>query len=314
MDVLVVGLGVIGATYGYLFSKAGHRVEHYLRTGSTKASISRLDVDMLDGRINAKGVAVSDVYDVVHCSKKHYDYIFVSVPSGGWRSVAKTLEDECITGTVLLCSGIWDERSAVLECFGQNYVLGYPVAGGNIVGNTLTCCVFDHFMLERGERTAIADYAQLESLFASCSIKLELPHDMLEWIWLHMAINAAVVAVAGKHGSIADTSGSAEGLMDSSANLAEAVRAIRETSAIVAARGVSLRNYRNELWAYRLPTWLSAPLMKRMFRNNIMTRKIMTLHGNVDDLRHVCQCLYESGKQLRVDAPVFYGAVDAVII
>lgn len=313
MDILVVGLGVIGATYGYLFSKAGHRVEHFLRKGSPKASIGRLNVDLLDGRINAKGVAVSDVYNVEHCSRKHYDFIFVSVPSGGWSGVAKTLVDEGISGNVLLCSGIWDERSAVSEKFGQNYVLGYPVAGGNIVGNTLTCCVFDYFMLERGERAAIADCAQLESLFGSCSIKLERPHDMLEWIWLHMAINAAVVAVAGKHGSVGDTAASAEGLMDSSAKLAEAVRTIRETVAIVAARGVCLRNYRNELWAYRLPTWLSAPLMKRMFRNNIMTRKIMTLHGNVDDLRFVCQCLYDSGKRLGIDAPVFYGAVETVL-
>lgn len=313
MDILVVGLGVIGATYGYLFSKAGHRVEHYLRSGSPKASIDRLNVELLDGRVSSKGVAVSDVYDVAHCSQKHYDYIFVSVPSGRWSGVAQTLESEGITGTALLCSGIWDERCAVEARFGQNYVLGYPVAGGNIVGNTLNCCVFDHFMLERRERTAVADSAQLESLFAGCGIKLERPHDMLEWIWLHMAINAAVVAVAGKYGSMADTAGSAEGLMDSCDRLAEAVRAIRETAAIVAARGVGLRNYRSELWAYRLPTWLSAPMMKRMFRNNIMTRKIMTLHGNVDDLRFVCQCLYDSGKSMGVDAPVFYSAMEAVL-
>ena len=29
MNVLVVGLGVIGTTYGYLFQKAGHHVEHH---------------------------------------------------------------------------------------------------------------------------------------------------------------------------------------------------------------------------------------------------------------------------------------------
>ena len=28
MSILVVGLGVIGTTYGYLFQKAGHHVEH----------------------------------------------------------------------------------------------------------------------------------------------------------------------------------------------------------------------------------------------------------------------------------------------
>ena len=31
MNILIIGLGVIGTTYGYLFQKAGHIDEHYLR-------------------------------------------------------------------------------------------------------------------------------------------------------------------------------------------------------------------------------------------------------------------------------------------
>lgn len=86
---------------------------------------------------------------------------------------------------------------------------------------------------------------------------------MLEWIWLHMAINAAVVSVAGKYGNINQPSASAENLMNSSAILKQAVVAIRETSGIIAARGVILKYYRNELLAYWLPTLISVPLMKK---------------------------------------------------
>ena len=49
MNVLVVGLGVIGTTYGYLFQKAGHHVEHLVRQSSTRASVSSLEVEILDG-------------------------------------------------------------------------------------------------------------------------------------------------------------------------------------------------------------------------------------------------------------------------
>ncbi len=31
MKILVIGLGTIGSIYGYVFQKAGHEVEHYLR-------------------------------------------------------------------------------------------------------------------------------------------------------------------------------------------------------------------------------------------------------------------------------------------
>ena len=313
MNILIIGLGVIGTTYGYLFQKAGHTVEHYFRPGSPKAGIRQLKVELLDGRIDSKGTAKTDVYQVNPCSQKKYDFIFVSVPSGGIAGVVQSLDAEGISGTILLCCGIWEDRvyvDGILQ--GRDYILGYPVAGGNIADGTLNCCVFDHFMLEREERSRIPDYAQLLSLFASCDVKTEQPYDMLEWIWLHMAINAAVVSVAGKYGSIDNTAESAEALMNSSAKLAEAVRAIRETSGIVAARGVDLRHYRNELWAYKLPTFLSAPMMKRMFKNNILTRKIMTLHGNVNDLLFVCKSLYETGQSSGIKAPVFYTAYQSL--
>lgn len=44
MDVLVVGLGVIGTTYGLVFKQAGHNVEHYIREGSRKRKIGRAHV------------------------------------------------------------------------------------------------------------------------------------------------------------------------------------------------------------------------------------------------------------------------------
>ena len=64
MDILIVGLGVIGTTYGYLFQKAGFDVEHYIRKSSPKGDISELKVNMLDGRLNPKGVESMDRYIV----------------------------------------------------------------------------------------------------------------------------------------------------------------------------------------------------------------------------------------------------------
>ena len=62
MDVLVVGLGVIGTTYGLVFKQAGHNVEHYIREGSRKRNIKRLTVSLLDGRKTTKGVETTSEY------------------------------------------------------------------------------------------------------------------------------------------------------------------------------------------------------------------------------------------------------------
>lgn len=121
-----------------------------------------------------------------------------------------------------------------------------------------------------------------------------------------MGINAGVISVMGKSGDVKDTAAAAEQLMDSIQYLKEAVKTIRETSQIVASRGVNLKHYKNELLAYKLPTVISAPLMKRMFAKKVLTRKIMTLHGNTQDLMFVCKCLYDSGKKNQIAAPNFY--------
>lgn len=314
MNILIIGLGVIGTTYGYLFQKAGHNVEHLIRETSVNDSVHELQVDLLDGRKNPSGEKVSDTYHVRKSTIKDYDYIFVSVPSGKIADVIHTLKCKNIHGTIILSCGIWQGHDYVERQMNDFlYVLGYPVAGGNINNNTLNCCVFDHFMLEKKEKTNISNYEELSSLFSDCCIKLEQPYDMLEWIWLHMAINAGVVSVAGKYGDIKNTSASAESLMDSSEKLTEAIKSIRETAKIIEARGVTLKNYNNELFAYKLPTFLSAPIMKRMFAKNILTRKIMTLHGNLEDLLFVCKSVYDEGKQSHVKAPVFYNSYESTL-
>lgn len=313
LNILVVGLGVIGATYGYLFQKAGHRVEHLVRSSSARFGIRSLDVEILDGRTDPKGSLSRDRYGVHHRAQGHYDLIVVSVPHGGIAEVMAGLDADGIEGPVLLFCGFWGEREELDHLMsGRDVLVGYPVAGGSITGNRLDCCVFDHVMLERRDRARFPDYERVEALFDSCGISLECPYDMLEWIWLHMAINAGVGAVAGMYSGIEDTTRSAERLMSSTRMLARAVRAIRETSTIVASRGVDLRHYRGEMLAYRLPTAVCAPLMKRMFSKNLLTRRIMTLHGNTDDLLFVCGTVYEQGRGSRIPAPVFYESYEAV--
>ncbi|HHF7053889.1 TPA: ketopantoate reductase family protein [Streptococcus mutans] len=311
MKILVIGLGTIGSIYGYVFQKAGHEVEHYLRKDSPKAAVKQLQVDLLDGRADKDGIQSCDVYQVKHCSSKTYDFIFVSVPSGGLTSVIDSLAAGGISGTLILACGIWEDRAYVDKLVkGYSYILGYPVAGGNIRDNRLTCCLFDHFMLERKEKAAISNYEKLAKLFADSQIQLEQPYDMLEWIWLHMGINAGVISVMGKSGDVKDTAAAAEQLMDSIQYLKEAVKTIRETSQIVASRGVNLKHYKNELLAYKLPTVISAPLMKRMFAKKVLTRKIMTLHNNLSDLLFVCKCVYDSGQDMNITAPHFYQAYE----
>ena len=292
-----------------------------MREGSKRKGIKTLQVNLLDGRKSQKGMAYRKRYDVEICSKRDYDLIIISVAQGRIDDVMQLLNREKINGTILLCCNLWHDKPCLDKVMrGYNYILGFPVAGGRIdykeeedgTEGKLDCCLFDHFMLETEYKANIPNYEAICSLFESCNIKLEKPYDMLEWIWIHMAINAAVISVIAKNGDIKDSRRSAQKLMDSTKLLSVAVKAIRETTRIVATRGIDMKHYRNELWMYKIPSYVSAVFMKRMFANNTLTRRIMELHGNIDDLLYICNSVYKQGKQNNISAPIFYLCIESI--
>ena len=319
MDILIIGLGVIGTTYASVFKEAGHNVEHYIREGSNKEYISNIEVTLLDGRESSKGIQVKKEYTVNPHSKKEYDMIFVSISQGKIANVMEILRKEAFKGTILLCCNLWYDKQYLDKIMqGYDYILGFPVAGGCIKKEELAtkaeldCCLFDHFMIESKNKTTISNYEAICNLFKSSNIKLENPYNMLEWIWIHMAINAAVISVIGKNGDINDSITSVHKLMNSLKLLATTIKTIRETTKIAASRGINMKHYRNELWVYKLPAQLSAIFMKRMFATNNLTRRIMELHGNIDDLLYICNSVYKEGKINNVSTPLFYQSLEDI--
>lgn len=247
--------------------------------------------------------------------------IFVSISQGKIANVMEILRKEAFKGTILLCCNLWYDKQYLDKIMqGYDYILGFPVAGGCIkikkeelaTKAELDCCLFDHFMIESKNKTTISNYEAICNLFKSSNIKLENPYNMLEWIWIHMAINAAVISVIGKNGDINDSITSVHKLMNSLRILATAIKTIRETIKIAASRGINMKYYRNELWVYKLPAQLSAIFMKHMFATNNLTRRIMELHGNIDDLLYICNSVYKEGNINNVSAPLFYQSLEDI--
>ena len=83
----------------------------------------------------------------------------------------------------------------------------------SVASGKLNCVLFDHIMLESREKAKIKNYNELVSMLDSADIKQEIPHDMFEWIWIHMAINAGVTSTAAREGNIDDPNRLARELM-----------------------------------------------------------------------------------------------------
>ena len=316
MKICIVGLGVIGTTYGYVFQKAGHQVEHLLREEKKSKAPTSLNISLLDGRYNKKGEERRDQYKVnLAKPNTEYDFIILSVASGKIKDAIETLSRNYIRGSLILFCNFWNSREEMNEIAGTYpYIIGFPTAGGRLLQNNLDCVLFDHIMLESEEKAGISNYKALKALLESVDLKTEIPYDMVEWIWIHMAINAGVTSSAAREGKINHPSQLAINLMNDAHALSVAVKSIRETIQVVKARGVDLSFYKNELLPYRIPATLVGIFMKQMFKKNELTRRIMTLHSDVGDMLYGCKCVYETGKLNHLELPMFYSNMDKLFI
>ncbi|WP_303974409.1 ketopantoate reductase family protein [Streptococcus merionis] len=307
MKICILGLGVIGTTYGYVFQQAGHEVEHFVRPEKQEQVSGQLPVHLLDGRFDKSGREYDDTYKVSLAKpNSEYDFIFVSVRSGRVGSAITSLKEQNIKGTIVLFCNFWNTHEEVEEMVQDYpYVVGFPTAGGVMEENRLNGVIFDNVTLAKEIQANVLNYSDLLRVFEDAHIKVEIPYDMIEWIWIHMAVNAGVTSTAATLGDLGNPQKLASDLMDSSKYLSTAIKAIRETLRIVASRGVKLKKYRGEILPYKIPISISSRLMKYMFAHNELTRRIMTLHNDQADILYACNEVYHTGLENAVDMPVF---------
>lgn len=70
-----------------------------------------------------------------------------------------------------------------------NYILAFPTAGGHMNKDHLDGVLFDHLMLE-GRKSTHPQLCWFDGFADFSRFEVGGSHDMVEWIWIHMAINA----------------------------------------------------------------------------------------------------------------------------
>ena len=115
-----------------------------------------------------------------------YDFIFLSVSHGFVKEAVEILRKNNVKGTLVFFCNFWDTRKEVEEWAGDYvYILAFPTAGGQMQDDHLDGVLFDHLMLEGEQKAHISNYTDLTALLTSADLKWEVPHDMVEWIWIH---------------------------------------------------------------------------------------------------------------------------------
>ncbi len=252
MKVLIVGRGVVGTIYGWALSQAGIDVTHVVRKDGLPATDT---LDLLDLRPGYPKharvtyapktllqISPADGFDLVIVATKHYQAA---------QAIAQYLPG-APRATFLLFTANWDGTAEFDRLLPRSSMLwGYAAAsGGPDADGAFIVTVAPTVRFGTLEGSDPAKFNAVGELFRRAGFALDIKPNIVEWLWVHHAINAGGVGIALWAGGIAEATRSLK-------TIKQGVWAIREALDVVAARGVDVKSYPDARGVLNIPAWLA---------------------------------------------------------
>ena len=241
MKTLVVGLGNVGTMYGWALSQAGVDITHVVRKGKRKLFEQGTKLDVLDLR---KGYPQTQqttyLAKVVEEVSPADGYELVMVPAQGnqlagavrqFRDVVPT------TATFLLFGANWEGPQEIDRLLPRSrYLWGYAAANGGRVNDVLYVNMRDDYRIGKFEGCSEERLEAVIKLFGRAGLRADLKPNIIEWLWVHYALNCGLIGTALYAGGI-------NGLAGDPALMIFAVYAVRDALKILEKRGVAPATY-----------------------------------------------------------------------
>jgi len=271
MKVLIVGRGVVGTIYGWALSNAGIDITHVVRRAGAHATDA---LDLLDLRAGYPKhtratyspktfaqIADADAFDLVIVATKHYQA----------ADAVRQYLPHTPRATILLFTANWDGTGDIDPILPRSSALwGYAKATGGVdPRGTLVATVDPAVRLGMLEGSDPERFKAVAELFRRAGFTLDVKPNIVEWLWVHHAINAGGIGVCLWAGGIGKAARSLS-------TLRLGVRAVREALAVVADRGVNLDNYPEARSALTTPPWLASLAMAGSIRLTEKGRRLLS--------------------------------------
>jgi len=252
MKVLIIGRGVVGTIYGWALSKAGIDVTHVVRNQGLPGTDT---LDLLDLRPGSRKnirvtyapktvgqISPSDGFNLVIVATKHYQ-------------AAESIRQYLLgapRATFLLFTANWDGTAEIDSVLPRSSILwGYSAAsGGPDAQRTLVATVAPTVRFGMLEGSDPEKFKSVTGLFERAGFSLDIKPNIIEWLWVHHAINAGGIGICLWAGGIAEATRSFK-------TVRLGAWAIREALDVVAARGVDLKHYPDAKRILNMPFWLA---------------------------------------------------------
>jgi len=271
MKVLVLGAGVIGITYAWQLSNAGHNVSLLVRKGKREQiEMNGIRIRYKDER-QKKSEPVEVVYHPTVVDDFHpqdnYDLILVSVRAHQLDEILPSMAERSGQADILFFGNNWWGEEKIRKILSpEKYLFGFSrLVGGWRTDDGINCIFFDNpelvTMLGERDGKITSRLQNLHDLFEKANLRPVISQDILGWLSIHYVEFLGVIGGILKAGSF-------EAFVDSSELIKESILATRESLDVCKSRGIDFKKAApsNIRIIESTPVFLLAPMVKMQYR------------------------------------------------
>jgi ketopantoate reductase len=309
MKILVLGAGVIGTTYAWQLSNAGHDVSLLVRK-SKREQVERegIHIRYRDERLKKSEQMEVTYHPVVvdqFNAQYAYDLIIVSVRAHQLDEVLPVLAADSGGADILFFGNNWWGEERIRKFLSpEKYLFGFSrLVGGWRTENGIDCIFFDNpelvTMLGERDGQVTLRLQNLRDLFEKANLRPVTSPDILGWLSIHYVEFLGVVGGIRKAGSY-------DAFVDNSGLIKDSILATRESLEVCKARGVDFKKAApsNIRIIESTPVFVLAPLVKMQYRTPSIKQffEENIEHGMDEISRQFCDVTSEA-RRLEVKVP-----------
>jgi ketopantoate reductase len=308
MKILIYGAGIVGSTYAWQLSKAGHDVSVLVKKGK-KQLIEKegININCTDFRGNKKQVIQTIFRPAVIedlSPQNDYEFIFVSVNNAQLKHVLSALSEGAGKANIIFFQNNWNGFDEIKKYLtSEQYFFGFPF----IVGGGRN---------EQGISSVISGMKQANTLLGECNgentervikiagvlneanLKPVISKQIILWLISHYAVAAGLSAGVMRAG------GSMKNFTNNTVLIKETITSIREGFEVCQKRGINPKKEKSNA-IYYLPFFISIPIIKKVFSNEVLS---LMFEGHVnhapDEMKKMVDDILEKGKEYNISLPI----------
>lgn len=308
MNILIIGAGVIGTTYGWQLSEVGNNVTILAREKRFKElkknGIRIRCSDYRNGEENFKDLIYKPCVVNDFSNEDRFDFIIVSVKSTQLDELFQQIQNKVGKSDVLIFQNFWENTNKIERYLSPSqYVFGFPhIMGGGMDEEGIYCTIFGNktapTMLGEKDGKITKRIKTIAKVMESANLNPEVSTQILPWILTHYAEAAGLLSGVMKVGS-------GKAFAESNEILKHTILAIREGLNVCKARGIDIDKIEPQNLYYSSLDVL-IPALKNIYCTDGAQLMIKGhISHSINEMKAMVYDVFESGKKYNVDMPYF---------